>query len=311
MKWIIDTDIGDDIDDLFAIGYALACKLDIIGITTVFRSCKLRAKLAKYAVEQYGYNISVYAGEDNPINTPVDAFCKPERWLCDELYQKHLKTGEKWLPQMIEEANDCSIERFSAVDFIGECAKKYGEELGIIAIGPLTNLARTIEKYPEMQKVGAFYIMGGNFSEQKCEWNVKLDVEAVEIVYKAKVPKFIVGADKTWDNATFDYERFKNGLSASQKAKELEIKSVEKWKKQPLYSKRNPCMHDVIVIDAIANPKEYCFEKCDVNLIVEGDMRGATIREKEKNCQSDQINVLVDMDEKRFKENFLNAMKLL
>ena len=46
-KIIIDTDIGDDIDDAFAI--ALAARMpeaELVGVTTVFRNTEARAQLA-------------------------------------------------------------------------------------------------------------------------------------------------------------------------------------------------------------------------------------------------------------------------
>ncbi|MGC2326107.1 MAG: nucleoside hydrolase, partial [Candidatus Sulfotelmatobacter sp.] len=45
-KIIIDTDIGDDVDDAFAIALALRSpELEILGITTTFGDTETRAKL--------------------------------------------------------------------------------------------------------------------------------------------------------------------------------------------------------------------------------------------------------------------------
>src|SRR5271169_78113 len=45
-KAIIDTDIGDDIDDAFAVGLALASKeLNIVGITSAWGDTRLRSQL--------------------------------------------------------------------------------------------------------------------------------------------------------------------------------------------------------------------------------------------------------------------------
>ena len=47
-KIIIDTDIGDDVDDSFAIALALKSpSIEVIGITTVFKNASMRAKLLK------------------------------------------------------------------------------------------------------------------------------------------------------------------------------------------------------------------------------------------------------------------------
>ena len=75
MKYIIDTDIGDDIDDAFALLLAMEMRLDIIGITTVFKNTPERAKIAKKLTSLYknGYeNVPIYAGYGNPIDAKVD-----------------------------------------------------------------------------------------------------------------------------------------------------------------------------------------------------------------------------------------------
>ncbi len=48
MKLIIDTDIGDDYDDIVTLAVALASpELDILGVTTVAGDAALRARLTK------------------------------------------------------------------------------------------------------------------------------------------------------------------------------------------------------------------------------------------------------------------------
>lgn len=59
-KVIIDTDIGDDIDDAFALALALhSPEIEIVGVTTIFGDTRKRAYLAKYILETcggYGYS---------------------------------------------------------------------------------------------------------------------------------------------------------------------------------------------------------------------------------------------------------------
>ena len=53
-KIIIDTDIGDDIDDAFALALAVhSPELELIGITTVFRNSEISAKIAKALLTSY------------------------------------------------------------------------------------------------------------------------------------------------------------------------------------------------------------------------------------------------------------------
>lgn len=46
-KFILDTDIGDDIDDAYALDFALKKNLPLLGVTTVFRWADERARIAK------------------------------------------------------------------------------------------------------------------------------------------------------------------------------------------------------------------------------------------------------------------------
>lgn len=79
-KIILDTDIGDDIDDAFALAFALSlAKVEIVGITTVFRNTKERAQLARKLLDTAGLNIPVYAGEPIPEREPIHFFEKEDR----------------------------------------------------------------------------------------------------------------------------------------------------------------------------------------------------------------------------------------
>ena len=61
-KFIIDTDIGDDIDDALAISLAFRLDADVIGITTAFKNTQLRAKQANKLLSLLGIqNVPVYA----------------------------------------------------------------------------------------------------------------------------------------------------------------------------------------------------------------------------------------------------------
>ena len=53
-KYIIDTDIGDDIDDALAIHLALRFNLNLVAVTTVYRNTVDRARMAKRQIALYG-----------------------------------------------------------------------------------------------------------------------------------------------------------------------------------------------------------------------------------------------------------------
>ena len=83
-KVFLDTDIGDDIDDAFALLLCLnSSEVELIGVTTVFRNAVARAKMAKALAKSKGFtDLKVYAGEDNPIKTV------PEDIVGEEILKK-------------------------------------------------------------------------------------------------------------------------------------------------------------------------------------------------------------------------------
>ena len=146
-KVILDTDIGDDIDDAFALLLLLEShKFDVLGITTVFRNSIKRAKMAKQLIDSLGYDIKVYPGIDNPLKVSIDDLISPE------IKQKEkVDENNKYLiPQWDESMEKCQIENKSAVDFIVESVNKYPNEITIIPIGPMTNIASAIKKDPSI-----------------------------------------------------------------------------------------------------------------------------------------------------------------
>src|SRR5258706_15574586 len=72
-KIIIDTDIGDDIDDAFAVALALRSpELQVVGITTSFGDTEARANIAARLIGEAGrQDIPVAAGVATKTNNPM------------------------------------------------------------------------------------------------------------------------------------------------------------------------------------------------------------------------------------------------
>ena len=73
-KVIIDTDIGDDIDDAFALALALRSpELEILGVTTNFGDTEARARIVDRLLGEAGHpEISVVAGATTPAKTKMN-----------------------------------------------------------------------------------------------------------------------------------------------------------------------------------------------------------------------------------------------
>ena len=260
-KIILDTDIGDDIDDAFALAFALSlAKVEIVGITTVFRNTKERAQLARKLLDTAGLNIPVYAGEPIPEREPIHFFEKdgdgaPEtQHICqwDETYGN--------LPV-----------RSGAVEFLAEQAELLGEELTVVAIGPMTNLARAIKSYPKaMKRLGAVISMGGSFEEYCSEWNILCDPEAADVVYGSGIPVYAVGLDVTL-KCPLESDLLDSFRASEKPVNKLLSLWLDRW--FAFFGFEKSVMHDPLTVACLIS--DVCtFEKRYVRVELE-DMRGA------------------------------------
>src|SRR5882672_2299061 len=123
-KVIIDTDIGDDVDDAFALALALRSpELQILGITTTFGDTETRAKLVdRFLAEAGRPDIVVAAG------TPT------------------VSKGNFTQRRYAEGGHAAKPSHPGAVSFVLEQIRRYPRQVTLIAIGPLMNVGAAIDK---------------------------------------------------------------------------------------------------------------------------------------------------------------------
>ncbi|EPB8144194.1 nucleoside hydrolase [Clostridium perfringens] len=190
-KVIIDCDPG--IDDALAIILALKSKeIEVVGITTVSGNVESLqgAKNALKVLKLLGrLDIPVYLGESKPIKR--------------ELVTAQDTHGEDGLGETFLEEVSSEYIRENGVDFILNTLKNH-ENVSIIALGPLTNLCRAIEKDSEtFHRVKEIVSMGGAYkSHGNCspvaEFNYWVDPHGAREFLKKFNDEFtMVGLDVT------------------------------------------------------------------------------------------------------------------
>ncbi len=188
-KVIIDCDPG--IDDCLAILLALNSKeLEVVGLTICSGNvpADLGAKNALKALQIAGrLDIPVYVGEKLPLKR--------------ELVTAQDTHGEDGIGEnFYEDVNKDILE--DGVDFIIDTLKN-NEKVSIIALGPMTNIAKALMKDKEaFNNLDEFVSMGGAFRihgncSPVAEFNYWVDPEGADYVYK-NLPKKIhmVGLDE-------------------------------------------------------------------------------------------------------------------
>lgn len=200
-KIIIDTDIGDDIDDAYAL--SLACvmpEVEILGVVTVFKNVATRCKMAKMMLSLGGKaEVPVYQGLSHALAQTI-------------LYGKPIDF-EAQLWSYTENCENYAEEFKNGIEFYINTLEQAQEPITIVTIGAMTNLAYVLRERPDLvAKIDKVLIMGGAYETNYAEYNFSCDPEAAELIMRADVDKVAVGLDVTWKSFLNedDLEKLKN-----------------------------------------------------------------------------------------------------
>lgn len=189
---IIDTDPGQD--DAVAILLALASpELQVLGITCVAGNVPLdkTTRNARVVCELAGRrDVPVFAGCDRPLR----------RALITAEYV-HGKSGLDGadLPEPT-----MPLQPVHAVDFLIDTLRKEpAGSVTLVPVGPLTNIATALIRAPDIAaRIRRIVLMGGAYFEvgnttPAAEFNILVDPEAADTVFRAGVPLTVLPLDVT------------------------------------------------------------------------------------------------------------------
>ncbi|HPE25467.1 nucleoside hydrolase [Albidovulum sp.] len=191
-KIIIDTDPGQD--DAVAILLALASpELEVLGITAVAGNVPLALteRNARIVCEIAGRpDMRVYAGCDRPMQRKLVT--------AEHVHGKSGLDGiELFEPEM-------ALQSGHAVDFLIDTLRREAPgTVTLCPLGPLTNIATAFTRAPDIvNRVAEIVLMGGAYFEvgnitPAAEFNIYVDPEAADIVFRAGVPLVVVPLDVT------------------------------------------------------------------------------------------------------------------
>jgi inosine-uridine nucleoside N-ribohydrolase len=187
-KVILDTDIGDDIDDAFALALVLSSpEIELLGISTAWGNTQRRARIVdRLLCETGNENIPILAGVETKSKVPM--------------------AQARWAEEMPPRAKLFG----PSVDFILEQIRRYPNQITLIAVAPFTNVGALIERDPEtFRKLKRVVIMGGSVYRgyndlgytpdrgPEPEYNIVSDVPAARRLFASGVPLFVMPLDST------------------------------------------------------------------------------------------------------------------
>jgi inosine-uridine nucleoside N-ribohydrolase len=244
---LLDCDPGHD--DAIALLLALASpELELLGVTTVAGNQTLEKTTANAlrVLEFVGRpDVPVAAGADRP--------------LARELFIAAYVHGESGLDGPTLPPPRGAPVAQHAVDFLAERILGSPRPVTLVPVGPLTNVALLLSRYPEAaENVERIVLMGGAVAEGNvtpaAEFNIYVDPEAAWRVFHSRVPVTMIGLDVTHQALMTDAhaERLRAAGDTGRMVAELYDFFIEYHRRT--YGHEGAPIHDAVAVAQVLRP---------------------------------------------------------
>lgn len=295
-KMPVHLDFDTGTDDAIALILALLSqdKIEIKSISTVAGNAPLEvtSRNTLNIVDVLEEHIKVSKGADKPLKRELECA---------------LSHGETGIGSVILPESKQPFYEKEAWDTIYETACESSGELIYMGVGPQTNLALALQKYPDLkEKIKRVYLMGGALAggnmTQASEFNAYVDPEALKIVFAAGIPVTMIGLDVTLQAVLPDWVKEEISKMNSKHARIVNQIMDHCIKVNLEHGWDSTCIHDALAFCAIVKPEVIKTKSYYVDVETEGTLtRGMTVadfcdvypdREKNIDCA---VEVDVDM----------------
>ena len=291
---ILDGDPGHD--DAIAWMLAKASdKLEILACTSVSgnQSIEKTSINARRVMTLLGIDAPFAMGREEPLHgEPIHAG------------NIHGETGLDG-PALPEPALEA--EPLSAVELMAKTISASSEPVTIVATGPLTNVGALLILHPELKpKIAHISIMGGGLAfgnwTPAAEFNILIDPEAADVVFKSGLPLTMAGLDVTLKALVFpeDFERIRalGNPVAVVVAEWLDF--FYNFHRSIGYA--GAPVHDAVAVAALIKPEILTARDYYVQIETTGDFcRGATVADHYGfSHKPPNTHALVDIDREAF-----------
>lgn len=295
---IIDTDPGHD--DALAIMLLIRSNaVDVQAVTTVAGNTDIQKTTnnARFILDLIDSNVPIFSGASKPLRK------------AQILANVHGRSG-------LDGAKVTKIEKLNgrAVDSMIRIIRANPGKVTIVVIGPETNIAKAFIKAPELPKLlKQIVIMGGAINvpgnkSRVAEFNIFVDPDAANIVFKAPVKKILVPLDVCNEIPMFltDFNKIKGKLRTPilSMMKKF-IKGIAKYE-----NFKGALVYDALATYFLVNPKAYTLTKMDVAIETKGEFtNGMTVADKRTWSKKRlNIEVVTKIDRNAFVNDFIKIM---
>lgn len=269
---IFDTDIGDDIDDLYALYLALFHPmLDLAAVTTVHGDTRHKARLASKALRLAGRT-------DIPIGAGIEMSTHRIR-----RNQRHPSPADNatYLAYVKESDPEFKHDDFpNAIELMREVLKKATTPVAIIGEGALSNVAQLLKSCSEIEKkkIACLAIMGGETRRVMNEYNILCDPEAADLVLNCGITTFM-GTFEITSKLVLPMQDVEKRLGGRKSGPQQALFDCTKMWEPRKGAKPGPVLYDMVPVFWLANPDLVETSPATVRVELEGTYtRGQTVR---------------------------------
>lgn len=234
---ILDTDIGDDIDDTWALGMLLKSpELDLRLALGEYGKAEYRAKLLAKFLQAAGRT-------DVPVGIGLDAEPKGDGGQAP------------WV-------QDYSLDHYpgrvihDGVQVLVDMVMKSRRRITLIAIGPLTNIAEALAREPRIAPKIDLVGMDGSVrigydgtKNVSYEWNIRANIPAAQKVFSAPWHSVTITPLDTCGFVRLDGERYRRLLETKDPIATAVIENYKIWSKHsPDAEKHSSTLFDCLAI---------------------------------------------------------------
>ena len=317
-KYFIDTDTASD--DAVALLMALEWHdVEVLGISVVSGNMSVEQGSinARYTVELCKKEVPVYVGADAPL--------VKKREHADWFHGPDGMGNMNYPAPKLQETNEDFIE------VLNNHINQHPDEITLVTLGPLTNVANFIKKYPDsFLKLKNIVIMGGASNTvgnvtPAAEYNIWCDPEAADIVFKSKHHDIaMVGWELCRGEANLTEEEMELAYSFKTEKADFTIDcnkhaldSSQNWLGDPGLGLPDPVAMAVALNPAVTTK----VSRHNVQVVIDGPARGMTIVDQLHVGESEphidehwshterNINVIWEIDSDEWKETLYKTIR--
>lgn len=317
-KYFIDTDTASD--DAVALLMALEWHdVEVLGISIVSGNMSVEQGSinARYTVELCKKEVPVYVGADAPL--------VKKREHADWFHGPDGMGNMNYPAPKLQETNEDFIE------VLNNHINQHPNEITLVTLGPLTNVANFIKKYPDsFLKLKNIVIMGGASNTvgnvtPAAEYNIWCDPEAADIVFKSKHHDIaMVGWELCRGEANLTEEEMELAYSFKTEKADFTIDcnkhaldSSQNWLGDPGLGLPDPVAMAVALNPAVTTK----VSRHNVQVVIDGPARGMTIVDQLHVGESEphidehwshterNINVIWEIDSNEWKETLYKTIR--